>query len=423
MLTRLCPLFATLFFLSACSITGVERQPLGQASVALSAQTSDQLPGGQLDFRIAPLDTLQVDVTPRWSAGGERKAEYASEIRLELLFRDRLYRITRADQISIEMAGESDKTYDLAVLPNGSIRLPRIGRELRAQGLTPAELTAQLNREYLVLFRRPQIVVNVHKSGLEELPRISGVYTIDRDGMIVLPRLGAIRALGETSKSIASRVSELASEEFNNRVEAMVSLAAVTSKAGDLRLSPDGQQYFHGSIKVDPDGTIFVPEVGVFAASGQTVGDLTAAMNKAFSRVYQNPVDVRVSLQESANLTVFVGGEVRSPGKYPIQTSQTLMQLLSSAGWVTDSADIGKVVLLHAVGDNNYVLYRTNLAEVVDGRARLRQDLRLSPRDIVVVPKSDVAQLNVWVDQYIRRMLPFGTSFSYTISDVVHGEK
>ena len=44
------------------------------------------------------------------------------------------------------------------------------------------------------------------------------------------------------------------------------------------------------------------------------------------------------------------------------------------------------------------------------------QDITLQPYDVVVVPRSGIANLNLWVDQYIRRLIPFGLGISYTIN-------
>jgi hypothetical protein len=36
--------------------------------------------------------------------------------------------------------------------------------------------------------------------------------------------------------------------------------------------------------------------------------------------------------------------------------------------------------------------------------------------DVVYVPKSSVAEVNLWIDQYINRNIPFTRNFSYTIN-------
>ncbi|WP_374337506.1 polysaccharide biosynthesis/export family protein [Methyloversatilis sp.] len=407
---------ALMFALTGCatSHTGVSVGTGEESFRTVTLEGSSELPQGELGFRLAALDVLQVDVFPNWGSDDERKAERSTEVRVEMSYRDTQYRITRGDLIELEIHQEPGKINEVSVLPNGNIQMPRLGREIRAVGLTPSELNAALVLEYGSMFKKPRFTVNVKKSGLEDLPKVSGLYSVDRDGVLVLPRLGSFRVLGKTSSQIAAMLSESASAEFNNRIEVNASFSPLSSKAADTRLAPDGQQYFHGPLKVSPSGRIFVPEAGEFLAAGKTTDEIRAELQQAFDRIYQNRVDVSVSLQESGNLTVFIGGEVKAPGKYPIQTAQTLMQLMSSAGWVTDTADINRVVLLHAVSENNYRLYQTNIAEVVKGKAVLRQDLKLSPRDIVIVPKSGIAELNIWIDQYIRRMLPIGVNVNYT---------
>lgn len=403
--------------LSGCA-TGVLMTEPGQQKQAVS--NAANLPKGAIEFRVAPLDVLQVDVYPRQVDDKSRRAEYSNELRLEFSFKDKLYRVAPGDVLGIELSGESDKVYDVGVLPNGYIRLPRISREVPALGRSLAELTAELNKSYTVLLKNPQVALSVQKSGLEELQRLSGNYNVDRDGRIVIPRLGAIKVLGLTADEMSAKAAALALEYFNNRIDVSASILSVTPRAyADPRLSPDGQQYFRSAVKVSPDGSLFVPDVGTFDAAKLTLAELNLALQNGFNKFYQNPVDVRVTLVESSNLNVFVGGEVRQPGKYAIQNAQTMMQLISGAGWVTDNADLTRVVLLHAVSENKYVLYQTNLVEVVDGKARLSQDLKLSPRDIVIIPKSGVAVANLWVDQYLRKMLPFGTSVNYTFADQI----
>jgi protein involved in polysaccharide export with SLBB domain len=140
-------------------------------------------------------------------------------------------------------------------------------------------------------------------------------------------------------------------------------------------------------------------------------GDITTALQPA----YKNPISVNVTLLESGNMSVFVGGEVKTPGHYPYSGSTTLLQALASAGWINEWADLGKIVLLHpsAAAQGQYVVYETNLKDVVEGKGS-PQDLKLAPRDIIIVPRSGIAKVDLWVDQYIRKFLPFSMGVGYT---------
>jgi hypothetical protein len=41
----------------------------------------------------------------------------------------------------------------------------------------------------------------------------------------------------------------------------------------------------------------------------------------------------------------------------------------------------------------------------------------LESRDVVFVPKSSIAEADVWVDQYLNKLLPFGKSFNYNVGN------
>lgn len=398
--------------LAACATPGTKVQARDEPVV----QAEQQLPQGAVPYHVAPFDVLQVDVYPKRAVEKQRKVEYANEIRIEFYFNDHSYRIAPGDSLGLELAGESDKVYDVTVLPSGIIHLPRIGRVVTAVGQTPAELVIALNREYSVLLRNPQVTVSVHKSGLEQLQRLSANYIVDNDGQIVVPLLGVVKIVGMSAGQVAAQVAEKAQDYFHNRIEVAASILPFSSRQfADLRLAPDGQQYFHNTVKVSPDGSLFIPDAGLFSTENRTLDELNKEIQLAFARVYQNEVQVHITLNESSSLNVFIGGEVRMPGTYAYRPSLTLLQLISVAGWLNDSADISQAVLLHAAEDNRYVFYKTNLMEVVGGEARLRQDLKLSPRDIVIIPKSGIAKADQWVDQYIRRLLPFGINVNYTI--------
>jgi hypothetical protein len=47
-----------------------------------------------------------------------------------------------------------------------------------------------------------------------------------------------------------------------------------------------------------------------------------------------------------------------------------------------------------------------NLEAVLDG-TDVKQNIRLQPYDAVYVPNSTIADINTWVDLYIRKNIPF----------------
>jgi polysaccharide export outer membrane protein len=384
----------------------------GQEMVRLEAG-SEQLPKGEFEFRVSALDTLQIDVFPKKTAGMETKLDFGNEVRLVAVFAGKSYQIAPGDTLTVSLEGEKDLDAQVMVRPDGFISLSQIGKQVYAVGLTPPQLANLLAKEYSSVMVAPRVTVSIVRSNLDQMEKLHGSFSVDRDGTINLPLLGKLKALGETTASLTKTISAAANEYFHNEIGISVSTPEVTSREPDARLAPDGQKYFRGSTKVSPEGSVFVPDAGVIAADGKTLSELGEALRKRLQQGYQNPIDVHVALSESVTLNVFIGGEVKQPGRYPFSNSMTLMQLIASAGWANETGDLENIMLLHQSRVGEYVVYTSNLKEIMDGTSIAMQDMRLTPRDIVIVPRTGAAKANAFVDQYIRRMLPFGISVNY----------
>ena len=93
----------------------------------------------------------------------------------------------------------------------------------------------------------------------------------------------------------------------------------------------------------------------------------------------------------------------------------TVSQAISQAGGLKEGARATDVVVIrHGVGNRPLPL-TVNLQKVYDG-TDLQQDIPLKFFDIVYVPRSQIANVNIWVDQYIRRNLPISLAFFYNFN-------
>jgi len=126
---------------------------------------------------------------------------------------------------------------------------------------------------------------------------------------------------------------------------------------------------------------------------------------------------VSVILEASEARVVYVGGEVSRPGSYPLSNGMTLMRAVMLAGGSLDTANLKEVVLIHRDAQSDVYIFRSNLKEFVE-KGEVSNDLRLAPQDIVLLPKTSVAKANLWIDQYVTRMLPFSRSVNYTYSNL-----
>lgn len=82
-----------------------------------------------------------------------------------------------------------------------------------------------------------------------------------------------------------------------------------------------------------------------------------------------------------------------------------------------DSAQPESTIIIRKGSDNKPVPFQVNLQQVLNGNAP-EADLMLRPADIVYVPKSQIAKVDLFVKQYIHDLIPFrGFGFSYDLNN------
>jgi hypothetical protein len=80
------------------------------------------------------------------------------------------------------------------------------------------------------------------------------------------------------------------------------------------------------------------------------------------------------------------------------------------AGGTTSTANIEQVIVLRSVPDDATYVLSVDLAQVLAGKAA---DLRLHPFDVVHVPQTIIAQVDLFVEQYINLIIPRSVSFPF----------
>jgi protein involved in polysaccharide export with SLBB domain len=163
-------------------------------------------------------------------------------------------------------------------------------------------------------------------------------------------------------------------------------------------------------LTVRPDGRITLQLVNDVMAAGLTPAQLTTVLTKAYGAELRNP-KVAVIVRTSVADKVYVDGEVTRAGLVPLIGPTTILQSISQAGGLKETAKPGEVILLRKTEDNKMTAFRINLDEAYSGAGE-NNDIYLRPNDIVYVPKSKIADVNTWVDQYIRRNIPIPLGLS-----------
>jgi len=162
-------------------------------------------------------------------------------------------------------------------------------------------------------------------------------------------------------------------------------------------------------VTVRPDGRISLQLVHEIMAAGLTPAELTGVLREKYAVEVKQP-EITVIVRSFGGQQIYVGGEVNKPGIFNLIGSMTVLQSISLAEGVKDTARTKEMVIVRRGVDNKPLIMTINLKKVVDG-TDMSQDIILKPFDIVFVPKSSVAEVNVWIDQYIRRNIPFQPGF------------
>ena len=155
---------------------------------------------------------------------------------------------------------------------------------------------------------------------------------------------------------------------------------------------------------VRPDGRISLQLADEVLAAGLTSAELRETLTGKYSKELKNPM-IAVIVRTFSSQRVYVDGEVQRPGMLPLAVRTTVRQAISQAGGFKDTGGKNKVVVIRQGPEEKPHVIPVDMAKVADG-SDLGQDIALQPYDIVLVPKKTVANVNLWIEQYINLNVP-----------------
>lgn len=167
-------------------------------------------------------------------------------------------------------------------------------------------------------------------------------------------------------------------------------------------------------VTVRPDGRISLQLVHEIMVAGLTPSELTDSLTQKYAPELKKP-EITVIVRSFGAHKIYVDGEVNKSGMFPLMGLMTVMQAISQAGGMKDTARTSQLVIIRRGADHKPLVLQVNAEKVIDG-TDVSQDIVLKPFDIVYVPRSPIANVNIWVDQYIRKNIPIpiSTGFGYT---------
>lgn len=200
-----------------------------------------------------------------------------------------------------------------------------------------------------------------------------------------------------------------------------VTKASTTQSLAEYRIQPGDQldiKFFYNpelneQIIVRPDGKVSLQLVTEMMAAGMTPGELTNQLKQAYGVELKRP-EVAVIVRTFNDQRIYVDGEVLRPGVVTLPGPMTVLQAISQAGGMKETARLNEVIVIRKNSVEKPTTLVVNLEDAIEG-TDLQQDIRVMPHDIVFVPRSAIGNVNVWVDQYIRRNIPIPVGLGWGI--------
>ena len=162
--------------------------------------------------------------------------------------------------------------------------------------------------------------------------------------------------------------------------------------------APKAEEIDQRPFRVDADGNISLPLVGKVHASGMTIQNLEPVLNQKLGEYIRDP-QVFVTVVQFRSEPVFVNGDFRAPGIYPLQ-GRTLVEMLTVVGGlqptasrrirITRRSEYGMIPLPNVIADPEK---RTNTVEI-SMRSLMEdvnpaEDIKLQPYDIISAARAE----------------------------------
>jgi polysaccharide biosynthesis/export protein len=270
------------------------------------------------------------------------------------------YRIQPGDELDVRAYAIADLNATVRVRPDGRISLLLLD-DVEAVGFTPQELSETLSNLYGKSYRTPRITVNV-RNFYNFQAYVGGA--VAKPGLVSLSggqtvASAIFQAGGFTVEDGPKQVILLRQQSSGARMAQRLDLDDVL-----LRGAPDAP--------LQPSDILYVPKHGI---------------------------------------SVYVGGEVQEPGLVQLTGNLTALAAVMKAKGLKPTAKANNVVLLRNTGEAIPRLSKLDLSAILSTGTG---DLQLQPYDVVYVPKSVIAKMDQFVDQYMRQLLPISVNFGFS---------
>ena len=151
-----------------------------------------------------------------------------------------------------------------------------------------------------------------------------------------------------------------------------------------LEIEVVGAERLSGTYLTDGEGRISFPLIGLLNFGGMAPNEAADSIANSLRGSYLLNPQVRVIPSQIPPPTVSVGGQVDTPGEYPVVGRKSLLRVINQAGGLAEYAQLDDVLILRTVAGQRYI-GAYNIQAIQRGNY---EDPVVYPNDIILVGDS-----------------------------------
>ena len=346
-----------------------------------------------------------------------------------------IYRIGPEDELNVIVWQNPDLCGSVIVRNDGKISLPLVG-ELQVAGLQVSELERLLKREYRKYLENPQVTVSIKAVNslrvfITGAIRVSTVTTGPltsgfplRGDNRILTALSQVEILpdADLSETYIVRGDVIIPVDLNRLLKDGDMTQNVLLKPGDTIVIPRPSKEITILGEVNQPGRYKVKQRTTLLDALAVAGGLkreVAALDIAYvarhnsilpvnfkrlidmgdmgQNILLNDKDI-INIPSNRENKIFIMGEVRNPGVLRFLDPMDVIEAISEAGGFLTTANRKQVVVVRG-GLQEPKVYAVDALQMMKGMAREKFTLRRY--DIVYVPRTSIADWNVFINQLL----------------------
>lgn len=229
-----------------------------------------------------------------------------------------------------------------------------------------------------------------------------------------IPKLGKVMALAVSLAFAGCSAVGEPIKDLANEINATLSEVRRVTEVGDTVnvVFPYRSDWNHQS-RIRDDGYATFTLIGELRVVGLSIAELNERLHEQYRKQRQSDeIELTADILDNASSgtdysnVVFIIGDVTRPGPVELTSRPlTLFEAIGAAGGhLKRTANLANTMLVRRVRGTNEL--RSWSLDASIERWGESPAVFLQARDIVFVPNTAVDDVNIWIDQYIRQMIP-----------------